>query len=266
MIRITALFLSLASAAFGQDLSQSDIVAGQFRPGWQMPSGHHMAALDLRLAPQWKTYWRAPGDAGIPPVFDWTGSQNVRAVAFHWPAPDVFHANGLQSIGYHDQLVLPIEVTAIDPARPVYLRARVDIGVCKDICMPATLDLDAELATPGRPDSAIRTALQAQPISARQAGVSAVSCRIEPIKDGLRLTATLDMPAKSAQEIVVVEPGLPDVWVSEAEVSRTGNRLTAIADMVPPSGQPFALDRRNVTLTVLGGAGLATQINGCPAP
>ena len=70
--------------------------------GWQMQNGHHMAGLSLQLAPDWKTYWRAPGEAGIPPLFDWSGSTNVQSVRVHWPSPVVFHLNGMQTIGYHD--------------------------------------------------------------------------------------------------------------------------------------------------------------------
>ena len=266
MIRLFALTLALASPAFSQGMTQSDVLEGQFRPGWRTDAGSHMAALELNLAPQWKTYWRAPGDAGIPPSFDWAGSENVASVRFHWPAPDVFHTNGMQSVGYHDALVLPIEVTAKDPNRPVKLRARVDLGVCKDICMPASLDLSADLTPSGQTDRVISAALKARPSTGREAGLGQIACTIAPIRDGLRLTATLDLPALGGQEVVVVEPGLAGVWVSEAQVSRSGGQLTAVVDMVPPSGAPFALDRRDVVLTVLGKPGRAVEITGCPAP
>ena len=225
-----------------------------------------MAALELQLAPQWKTYWRSPGDAGIPPHFDWSGSENVASVRFHWPAPEVFHTNGMQSIGYHDGLVLPIEVVAKDPSRPVRLRARVDLGVCKDVCMPASLDLAAELTLPGASDPLIRAALKAQPVSAHSAGVGRVACTLEPLRDGMRLIAELDLAPQGREEVVAVEPGAAGVWVSEAKVSRSGSRLTATVDMVPPSGAPFALDRSAVVLTVIGRAGRAVEIKGCPAP
>lgn len=260
-----ALMLWPLSAAMAQGLSQSDILDGQLRPGWQMQSGHHLSALHLRLAPEWKTYWRAPGDAGIPPSFDWSGSENLKSVRFHWPAPEVFHTNGMQSVGYHHELVLPIEVEARDPSQPVTLRARVDLGVCKDICMPASLDLTADLMPPGQPDQTIRTALKARPATAGEAGVSGLTCKVEPIRDGLRLTAEMRLSPLGADEVVVVEPGLPGVWVSEAEVERQGERLRAIVDMVPPSAEPFALVRGDIVMTVIGPAGRAVELRGCPA-
>ena len=62
-----------------------EVVSASVLTGWRMENGHHMAALRITLAPGWKTYWRAPGEAGIPPRFDWTGSDNLSAVTVHWP-------------------------------------------------------------------------------------------------------------------------------------------------------------------------------------
>ncbi|WP_240335558.1 protein-disulfide reductase DsbD domain-containing protein [Pseudotabrizicola algicola] len=270
MIRALALCLVLgptvaATAVQAQSVLLSDVVQGEFRPGWQTASGTHMAALHLQLAPNWKTYWRAPGDAGIPPQFDWAGSENVGAVRFHWPAPDVFQTNGMQTVGYHDELVLPIEVTPKDPRKPVRLRASVDLGVCKDICIPATLMLGTALPGPGNPDSAINAALRARPSTAAEAGLTRITCTVEAIRDGLRITARMDMPPQGQTEVVVFEPGLANIWVSEAQVQRSGGSLTAVAEMVPPSGAPFALNRSAVVVTVIAGEGRAVEIRGCPA-
>lgn len=266
MIRALALCFILApAAAQAQGLTQADVLQGQFRPGWQMPEGVHMAAVHLRLAPEWKTYWRSPGDAGIPPSFDWSGSDNLRAVRFHWPAPKVFHLNGMQSVGYDQELVLPIEVVAQDPSRPVHLRAEMELGVCKDICMPAVLSLSTDLLPPGAPDATIKAALRARPASGAEAGLARLTCAIEPIADGLRITAQMDLPSLGREEAVVMEAGEPGIWVSEAVVRREGKRLTAVAEMVPPEAGPFSLSRDRVTLTVIGPAGRAVEIRGCPA-
>ena len=257
--------LAVWAAAPMQATTQDEVLSATILPGWQMKNGHHMAAIDLTLAPQWKTYWRAPGDAGIPPLFDWSGSQNVKAVTIHWPSPQVFHTNGMQTVGYHDRLVLPVEVTPLDPGQPILLRAQVDLGVCKDICMPAAVQLQAELTAPGKPDEAIRAALKARPNSGAEAGLAKIVCVLDPIADGLRLTATLTLPTRGPQEVVVFEAGNTSVWVSEAATSRQGGVLTSVAEMVESSGAPFALDRSAVKVTVLG-VGRAVEITGCPAP
>jgi DsbC/DsbD-like thiol-disulfide interchange protein len=267
MIRHT-LLCGLAAAHVAAPVhatTQDDVLAATLRSGWQMDSGAHMAAVDLQLAPGWKTYWRSPGEAGIPPSFDWSGSQNVKSVRLHWPAPEVFHTNGMQTIGYHDQLLLPVEVVPLDPSKPVHLAVRVDLGVCDDICMPASLDLTSDLSAPGAPDPAINAALSQGAASAVEAGVTGVSCTVDPIKDGLRVTARVRLPDPGRAETVAFETRDPQVWVAEAVTQREGGDLVSMTELVAPSGAPFALDRSGVTLTILTSGG-AVEVRGCPAP
>jgi DsbC/DsbD-like thiol-disulfide interchange protein len=245
--------------------TQDDVLAAQLRPGWQMENGGHMAAVELQLAPGWKTYWRSPGDAGIPPTFDWSGSENVRSVQLHWPAPEVFESNGMQTIGYHERLVLPLEITPEDPSRPVRLSVEISLGVCDEICMPALVDLSADLSSPGQSDATIRAALSARATAAGDAGVSAVSCRVDPIDDGLRLTARVRLPDPGHPEVVAFETGDRTIWVAEAITQREGGELVSMTELVPPGGAPFALDRSGITLTILA-AGEAVEVKGCPAP
>jgi DsbC/DsbD-like thiol-disulfide interchange protein len=257
---IAPLFLAHPAGA----LSPDDVIRAALLNGWQTADGTHMAALRLDLAPKWKTYWRAPGDTGIPPVFDWSGSENLSAVRLHWPRPSVFHLNGMQTIGYHDALVLPVEVTPADPARPVRLKLRVDMGVCEDICMPASVSLAADLVAPGAPDAAIRAALDDQPERAAAAGLGDVSCAVTPIADGLRVSARMALPPVGRDEVVVFETGRDAVWIAESVEERQGGELLAWTEMVPPEGAPFALDRSRVVMTVIGEA-RAVEIRGCPA-
>ena len=230
-----------------------------------MENGARMAAVELRLAPGWKTYWRSPGDAGIPPGFDWSASQNVKSVRIHWPAPDVFEANGMQTIGYHEHLVLPVEVTPIDPGRPMRLSVTLELGVCDEICLPAAVSLSSDLTDPGAPDSGISAALADRAVPAGEAGVTSVACAVDPIADGLRLTARVRLPDPGHAEVVAFETADRNVWVAAAVTQREGGELVAMTELVPPQGTPFALDRSGVTMTILAG-GEAVEIRGCPAP
>lgn len=261
---LLAALLASAVAAAAQDLPPG-LKSARLLPAYPTAEGTWMTALRLELQPGWKTYWRSPGDAGIPPQFDWSGSENLKSVRIHWPAPVVFHTNGYQTIGYKGGVVLPVELVARDPSRPVVLRAKVELGICRDICVPAWLDLSAEVAAPGAPDAAIRAALAARPASAKEAGLTGVSCTVEPISDGLRVTATLALPRQDGTEAVAFETGDPRVWVSEAQTGRQGAKLVSTAEMVGPGGQPFALDRSALVLTVISDRG-AVEIHGCPAP
>ena len=263
--QILTLMLALASPAAAVAQTQANAVTGSILPGWRMNNGHYMAALRLDLAPGWKTYWRAPGEAGIPPQFDWAGSVNMGSVAFHWPSPSIIRVSGLQSIAYHDQLILPVEITPTDTNAPVTASLHMQLGVCKEICLPATLDLTAPLGASSEPDPLIEAALAKGPISGDAAGLTKITCDLAPISDGMRLQANLTMPAFDAAETVIFEVADPKVWVATATSERKGGALTATADLVPPDGVPFALDRTGVTVTVIG-QGRSVEIKGCPAP
>ncbi|ALK07895.1 protein-disulfide reductase DsbD domain-containing protein [Blastochloris viridis] len=104
------------------------------------------AGVDLKLDPGWKTYWRYPGEAGLPPRFDFAGSLNVRAVEVSWPAPQRFEAGGTVSIGYGGGVVFPLTVHPLDPARPVVLAAAVSYAVCGTLCIPAEVSLRLPLS------------------------------------------------------------------------------------------------------------------------
>jgi DsbC/DsbD-like thiol-disulfide interchange protein len=254
----------IAAPALAEALSQDDIIAARLLPGWQAADGTRIVALHLDLADGWKTYWRAPGDTGIPPLFDWAGSTNLKSVRVLWPRPEVFLVNGMQSIGYKHEVVLPIVLTTQTPGAPISLRTGIDLGVCRDICVPARLDLSLDLPDAGTHDQTIAAAIGAQPVQGAAAGLAAIRCTVAPISDGLRLTAEIDIPATGGDETTVFELPGRDVWVAEATTRRDGGRLTATTELVGPAGAPFALDRGAVVVTILG-RNRAVEIRGCPA-
>jgi DsbC/DsbD-like thiol-disulfide interchange protein len=240
----------------------SVVARAELLGGWREASGTQMAAVRITLAPGWKTYWRAPGDAGIPPVFDWSGSRNVGSVTPLWPVPHVFWQNGMRSVGYADEVILPLVVTPRSAGDPVRLSGRIDIGVCEDVCIPVSLELSADLPAPGAPDAAISGAMADRPMAAAAAGVTGVTCSVEAIADGIRISAAIAMPPLGGDEAAVLELPDPSIWISEATTRREGGTLVAVAEMVPPSGQPFAVDRSQVRITVLSGA-RGVDIRGC---
>lgn len=239
--------------------------------GWRAEDGTHTGAIRITLDPEWKTYWRAPGDAGIPPEFDFSGSTNWGALTFHWPVPHVFETNGMATIGYGGDVILPFTLRP-ETDGPAQLEADVLMGVCRDICMPFEDVLSAEL--PSRPyeaarDEVISAALGRTPQSRDEAGVAHVACMAAPIADGMRLTATVTMQALGPIEHVAFEllhgaggePATP-VWFSEAVSTREGEVLVSFADAVPPEAAPFEVDFDGLRLTVLAGD-QAVDIQGC---
>jgi suppressor for copper-sensitivity B len=110
--------------------------------------------LQLELAPGWKTYWRSPGDAGIPVTVDWSASTNLAALDIAWPAPQRFTLFGLDSFGYEDEVVLPLTARPVDAGKPLGLRLKVNYLLCEKICIPYTADLALDLpaTAPGPSD------------------------------------------------------------------------------------------------------------------
>lgn len=265
---IFALALSAATPAAAQVVQDASagLISIEFLDGWRLPNGSRMAAVRIRLEDGWKTYWRAPGGIGIPATFDWTGSENLSGVRFHWPTPTVYRSDGLVTIGYKRELVLPIELTAPEAGQPMIIRTKVEFGICADVCLPASAQISAVLT----PDAvvektAISAALATTPIPAALAGIGQVSCTVAPVDDGFAITARFTTRRSlSDTALTVFEYPHSDVWIDGTETARSGNEVTVTSMLYSYSETALVLDRSKMRLTVLD-QGRAVDIQGCPA-
>ncbi|QFT79462.1 hypothetical protein FIU89_02480 [Roseovarius sp. THAF27] len=258
-----ALLAMCAGSVSAQDTA--DMVRVEVLPGWRAADGSHYAGLRLDLAPGWKTYWRSPGEAGVPPLFNWQGSRNLSGVDVIWPAPKPVPQFGFMTIGYDHDVVVPLRIRPKAGGRDVRLEGQLEIGVCKDICVPISVNVAQVL--PGaakKPDPAIVAALTERPYGAEEAGVRSVACRLSPVEGGVELIATIRMPKLGVSEYAVVEAGDPRLWVSAPETTRQGETLVTRAVLSHVDGRSFAVDRRSLRFTVLS-RGSAVDIQGCSA-
>lgn len=261
LLRALAALPLLAGAAAANPYAEN--ITARLLPGWRQADGRHVAGLELRLAEGWKTYWRAPGEAGVPPVFSWQGSDNLKGAAVVWPRPVVFDQNGLRSIGYKDRVVLPIVLTPTSANAPITLRADLTVGICDEVCVPVEMRLAGVLEpNGGHRDPAIAAAMASRPYSAQEGKVASVNCRVAPGKHGIALTVDIAMPSTGGAETVVVESGDPQVWAADATSARKGGQLSGSTELIHSSGGSFALDRSALTFTVLG-KDRAVEIKGC---
>lgn len=153
--------------------SKVRLIAGTNSPGQPVLR----AGLDIMLAPGWKTYWRYPGDSGVPPQFDFAASRNVKAVNVLWPAPSRMADGGGQSIGYHDRVVMPLRVVLKDPSQPALLHLKLSYAVCEKLCVPAEASAQMTLAPAVSANDAVLAAAEARvprPASIGDAGAVAV--------------------------------------------------------------------------------------------
>src|SRR3954464_2656544 len=138
---------SLATSALAEDASpwQRDAHSAMRLLAGSRSGGVLLGSIAFQLEPGWKTYWRNPGDSGVPPRFDFSKSDNVEAVTVLWPAPMKFDDGaGGTSLGYKGQIVLPLRIVSKNADKPVTLRANINYAVCEKLCIP--VEAKAELA------------------------------------------------------------------------------------------------------------------------
>jgi DsbC/DsbD-like thiol-disulfide interchange protein len=256
------LLITSISPLWAED--QDDVLSAHFVTGWRTDVGTHISGLKLELAKGWKTYWRAPGEAGIPAQFNWASSINLKAVEVHWPRPQVFELQSMQSIGYKDAVTLPFTFTPIDPSKAIEIKANIDLGVCHDICLPAHLILRETLPPNlgAAHSKAIVLALADQPKSILASSLNQISCSFFSISGGMEIKTRLNSPLQGEVMALAIETDQP-AWVSDAALTQTGNNLAAV-NQIFPTEQAFFINRTTLRLTVIT-QDQAIEIIGCPA-
>lgn len=101
----------------------------------------HVLGLEFKMQKGWKVYWRSPGDAGYPPEMNWQGSDNLQSANLLWPRPERFEVLGLQTLGYKDAVIYPLEITVQDPSQDLKLQTSVRFLTCSEICVPVESQL-----------------------------------------------------------------------------------------------------------------------------
>jgi suppressor for copper-sensitivity B len=105
------------------------------------PAAAFLTAMEVQMGQGWHTYWRVPGDSGLPPRFDWSGSENVESVEVLWPMPQRMQELDLTVFGYKDSVTFPLMIKTKMQYADVKLRLKLDIMVCNEICIPESLSL-----------------------------------------------------------------------------------------------------------------------------
>src|ERR1700733_8320361 len=202
-----------------------------------------LGGIAFQLEPGWKTYWRTPGDSGVPPRFDFSKSDNIEAVTVLWPAPTKFDDGaGGHSLGYHNQIVLPLRIVAKSADKPVILHADINYAVCEKLCIP--VEANAELAfnsVASTEDSALFAALDTVPKPANVGDPNPLTIR-DVKRDG-KSTVLVDVVTPGAGDVdLFVEGPTPD-WAlpvpAPVEHSPPGvKRFSFQLDGVPPGTNP----------------------------
>ncbi|KWV59149.1 cytochrome C biogenesis protein [Bradyrhizobium macuxiense] len=214
-----------------------------------------LGGIAFQLQDGWKTYWRTPGDSGVPPRFDFSKSDNVEAVTVMWPAPRQFDDGaGGTSLGYKHQVVLPLRIVAKNPDKPLTLRAEINYAVCEKLCVP--VEAKAELAfasVASTEDGALSEALNAVPKPANIGDPNPVTIR-DVKRDGNNVM--VDVAAPETKDLsLFVEGPTPD-WALPVpklvEHAPPGvKRFEFALDGLPPGTNP---EGAALKLTLVGGS------------
>ncbi|MGA0315698.1 MAG: protein-disulfide reductase DsbD domain-containing protein, partial [Alphaproteobacteria bacterium] len=138
----TAAATSVHNSTFVTDQGRVTLIAGSSGSESRQKT---FLGLHFEMKEGWKIYWRSPGDAGFPPQIRWDRSQNVKEFDMLWPLPKRFSVLGLATLGYEDEVVLPIAVRVLNKNRPVLIRANLSYLTCNKVCIPYDTELQLEL-------------------------------------------------------------------------------------------------------------------------
>jgi DsbC/DsbD-like thiol-disulfide interchange protein len=214
-----------------------------------------LGGIAFQLQPGWKTYWRSPGDSGVPPRFDFSKSDNVEAVTVLWPAPLKFDDGaGGHSMGYHDQIVLPLRIVAKNGDKPVTLRAAINYAVCDKLCVPVEANIELPFTSvASTEDSALSAALDTVPKPANVGDPNPLTIR--DVKREGKSTVLVDVVSPETKGLdLFVEGPTPDWGLpvpNMVEHSPPGvKRFAFELDGVPPGVNP---EGAALKLTLVGG-------------
>jgi DsbC/DsbD-like thiol-disulfide interchange protein len=243
-----------ASRWDGDARSAVRLIAGSSPPGKAAPL---RAGIEIRIKPGWHTYWRYPGDAGVPPRFDFGGSHNVKTVDVLWPTPQRIPEHNLTVIGYASDVILPLAIVPQHWGKPVTLRLKLDYAVCEKLCVPA--DGKAQLVLTGAPSSfdAALAAAEAQ-VPKKMALGEGSTLAIKSVRRERgpgRPRMIVDVAAPAGTDVTLFAEGPTPDWALPVPVAIDGapaglRRFAFELDGAPPGAK---YDGVPITLTAVAG-------------
>jgi thiol:disulfide interchange protein len=188
-LAMPASWLACAALAVGavpaQALGKTHVKASLVAESeWIEPGKPITVGLRLEMEDGWHTYWKNPGDAGLPPKVNWRLPDGFVAGPIDWPAPVRIAVPPLMSYGYEGEVLLPIVLqtpASLRPGAPVVLAVRADWVECKDVCIPGRAEVElalpvrAEPAAPGAAAARFAEARRRQPAAPEGWGLEASS-------------------------------------------------------------------------------------------
>jgi DsbC/DsbD-like thiol-disulfide interchange protein len=221
------------------------------------PDRNWSAGLEIVLAGGWKTYWRVPGDSGVPPVFDWSASRNLETVTMAWPVPRRFSDAAGETIGYTDKVVFPLRVKPLQEGAPTTLDLKLFYAACNNICIPAEAHLSIEFVPDDQGhigDVALidefTHQLPAEPVPGSRPSMSRLS--VQSVGESVNLEVSIDGELDASATDIFVE-GFDRAYFGKPHPK--DDKPLASAFLLPIDGlkRPAELRGQTLTLTLVSG-------------
>jgi DsbC/DsbD-like thiol-disulfide interchange protein len=201
-----------ASGWDGDARSTVRLIAGS--PGTDASGKFLRAGIEIRLGRGWKTYWRYPGDSGVPPRFDFARSENIQSVAVQWPAPRSFSDGVGSSIGYENDVIFPLRIVAKDEGKPVVLRLDLEYAICEKLCVPATAKVELGIGAGASTHDARLAASEARvpnPVAIGAPGPLAITS-VRRVPESVRGRIIVEVAAPQDQAVELFAEGPTPDW------------------------------------------------------
>jgi DsbC/DsbD-like thiol-disulfide interchange protein len=206
------------------------------------------AGIEMKLEQGWHTYWRYPGDSGLPPRFDFSGSENLKTANVRYPAPRLFSDGSGEAIGYSDSVILPIQIVPRQPGKPVILRLKLDYAVCEKLCMPVEARAELPIAAGVSANEVSLAAAEARVPKSVSAAALELSAR--RVNDAPKPLIVLDLKTPNSKPAIVFVEGPSPDWAlpipkpaqgAPAGRQHFGFEFDGLPPGVNPKGGPFEL-------------------------
>jgi DsbC/DsbD-like thiol-disulfide interchange protein len=219
------------------------------------------AGIEIKLKPGWHTYWRYPGDSGVPPRFSFSGSDNVATVKVLYPAPQAITDEAGTTIGYKGGVIFPLRVFPRQKDKPVTLHIKLEYAVCEKLCVP--VEARTELTLPGEAganDAALSAAEAHVPAAVTAAEVGLKAQRASD--DKRKPLVFVDLAAPTGQKVELFVEGPSAEWAlpipKPSQGAPAGHQYFGFElDGMPPGVDPKA--PFELTFTIVKG-GQATEV------
>jgi len=207
--------------------------------------GSYRAGIEIKLAPATITYWRSPGESGVPPVFDFSHSSNLRSAEVSFPAPKRIDEQGTDVFGYDRGVVLPVRITPKQPSKPVDLSLDLDYAACEKICLPVHASLQLSVPAQDASETPALAAAEAAVPRRLSAEETARNIAITPLAGADKPTWRLAWRGPPASDLFA-EP--PDLFFIETK-GESGDFLVTLAEHPKDKALPDAPVRFTLTGT-----------------